>query len=65
MHINGIVAVCKNGGIGLNNKLPWILKKDLQRFKKTTIGNGNNAISMGRNTWDSIPSLNGRDHLIL
>jgi len=65
MHINGIVAVCKNGGIGLNNKLPWILQTDLQRFKKTTIGNGNNAIIMGRNTWDSIPFLNGRDHLIL
>lgn len=54
----------KNGyGIGLNNKLPWNIKEDLQNFKKVTTlvpQDENieymNAVVMGRKTWDSIPS---------
>ena len=65
MYINGIVAMSRNKGIGLNNKIPWRLPEDLNRFKKFTIGSGNNAIVMGRNTWESIPFLTNRDHLIL
>lgn len=49
-----IVAICKNGGIGYKNKIPWHLKKDLQHFKKMTIGNNNNAVIMGNNTWKSL-----------
>ena len=49
-----IVAICKNGGIGYKNKIPWHLKKDLQYFKKMTIGNNNNAVIMGNNTWKSL-----------
>ncbi len=37
--------------IGYNNKLPWHLKTDLQRFRQITSGH---AIIMGRNTFDSI-----------
>jgi len=65
MSINGIMACCKNKGIGKENKLPWNLKEDLNRFKKLTTGSGNNCIIMGRKTWDSINFLKGRDHLIL
>tara|TARA_B110000285_G_C14671323_1_gene400427 strand:+ start:54 stop:377 length:324 start_codon:yes stop_codon:yes gene_type:complete len=65
MHINGIVAMSRNRGIGVNNKLPWKLPEDLSRFKKLTSGTGSNAIIMGRTTWDSIPYLKGRDNLIL
>jgi dihydrofolate reductase len=50
-----IVASCKNFGIGFKNKLPWKLKNELKYFKKLTIGNGNNAIIMGSNTWFSLP----------
>lgn len=50
-----IVVFCKNRGIGFQNSLPWILKSDLKRFQHLTMGNGNNAIIMGRNTWDSLP----------
>ncbi len=39
-----IVANCRNGGIGKNNMLPWNLKPDLNRFKKLTVGEKNNAI---------------------
>ncbi len=62
-----IVAVSKNYGIGINNELPWNISEDLKHFSKTTKGNGNNAIVMGRNTWDSFNGrhLKKRDHLIL
>ena len=62
-----IVAVSKNYGIGINNELPWNISEDLKLFSKTTKGNGNNAIVMGRNTWDSFNGrhLKKRDHLIL
>ena len=49
-----IVAFSRNYGIGYKNKIPWLLKKDLNYFKKLTIGNGNNAVIMGKNTWKSM-----------
>ena len=55
MKLNMIVAVDENNRIGLNNKLPWNNKKDMKYFSKTTKGNGNNAILMGKNTWLSLP----------
>ena len=50
-----IVGFCRNRGIGYQNMLPWHLSEDLKRFKKLTIGTGNNAVIMGRNTWESLP----------
>lgn len=46
-----IVATDKQGGIGINNSLPWHLPEDLAHFKSTTSGH---AIIMGRKTFDSI-----------
>ena len=47
-----IVAYCRQGqGIGKNGVLPWKLRADMKHFKKETIGKGNNAIIMGKNTW--------------
>tara|TARA_Y100000389_G_scaffold202079_1_gene246470 strand:+ start:12307 stop:12831 length:525 start_codon:yes stop_codon:yes gene_type:complete len=62
-----ISAVCKGGGIGLNGSLPWNIKEDLAFFSKQTKGNGNNAVIMGRKTWDSLKGrhLIKRDNLIL
>ena len=54
--MNLIVAYCRNRGIGFKNKLPWKLSSDLNRFKKLTVGDKNNAVVMGRNTWESLPS---------
>ncbi len=66
MKLNMIVAYCENRGIGINNQLPWHFKSDLKKFKMLTIGNKNNAIIMGSNTWKSIgKSLPDRDNLIL
>ena len=55
MKVNLIVAQCRGGGIGLCNELPWVFKKDMKYFRKLTIGKGNNAVVMGRKTWDSLP----------
>tara|TARA_Y100000992_G_scaffold299987_1_gene267737 strand:+ start:679 stop:1233 length:555 start_codon:yes stop_codon:yes gene_type:complete len=53
--IKMIFATDVGYGIGVNNNLPnWKLKGDLSRFKKLTIGKGNNFVIMGRNTWKSI-----------
>lgn len=67
MNYNIIVAICKNNGIGYNNKIPWYIKEDLKLFSKLTRGNNNNAIIMGRNTFESLPNkfLPKRDNLIL
>lgn len=55
-----------NYGIGLNNKLPWKLKKDMDFFKKITIGNNNNSVIMGSNTFKSIKKpLVNRYNIIL
>lgn len=66
-YINIIVACDEKLGIGKNNDIPWHNKEDMKLFKKYTIGNGNNAIIMGRKTLESIPNipLNHRKHLIL
>tara|TARA_B100001758_G_C18367714_1_gene589502 strand:+ start:456 stop:1004 length:549 start_codon:yes stop_codon:yes gene_type:complete len=64
--INIIVAICKNNGIGLNNKLPWHYSSDLKKFKNLTTGNKKNAVIMGKNTYQSInKNLSNRDNLIL
>ena len=58
-----IVAMSKNGVIGINNTLPWHLRDDLQNFKRVTQGK---PIIMGRKTYDSIGRpLPGRSNIIL
>lgn len=65
--MNIIVAKDEMSGIGLDNSLPWKCKGDLKRFSMLTRGNGNNAVLMGKNTWNSLPSkpLLGRENLII
>ena len=46
-----IAAVARNGVIGAENRLPWRLPEDLQRFRQLTVGH---TIVMGRKTWESI-----------
>ena len=63
-----IAAMCSDGGIGYNGQLPWPhCKADMAHFAKRTIGAGNNAIIMGKKTWESIPArpLKRRANLIL
>ncbi len=58
-----IVAMSRNGVIGINNSLPWHLRDDLQHFKRVTHGK---PIIMGRKTYDSLGRpLPGRANIIL
>jgi dihydrofolate reductase len=68
MIVNIIVAYCNNYGIGKENSLVWNIKTDMAKFKKLTIGDTNNAVIMGKNTFLSLHNENGltqRDNLIL
>jgi len=51
-----ILAADLAGGIARGGDLPWHLPADLRFFKRTTVGHGNNAVIMGRGTWESIPT---------
>ncbi|KAL9985504.1 hypothetical protein ACROYT_G007918 [Oculina patagonica] len=54
-----VVAVANEGGIGKNNNLPWRLHGDMKFFSHLTSDvsteGKQNAVIMGRKTWESIP----------
>ncbi|ESK86643.1 dihydrofolate reductase [Moniliophthora roreri MCA 2997] len=54
-----IVASTKTNGIGHQSRLPWRLPKEMAYFARVTSNapeGQRNAVIMGRNTWESIPS---------
>ena len=63
-NVSIIVAVAKNGAIGLNNELLYRLPNDLKRFKALTTGH---TIIMGRKTCESLPkgALPNRRNIVL
>ena len=66
MNFKIIVAVDKNLGIGLKNSLPWKFKSDMHFFREMTIGDKNNAVVMGKNTYLSIgKNLSNRENIVL
>jgi len=72
MKFSIIAAVDEKMGIGTGNRLPWTLAGDLKYFSDVTTiaGEGKiNAVIMGRNTWESLPSkakpLSGRLNVVL
>ena len=63
MIISIIAAMDEQGGIGLENQIPWHLPADLTRFKKLTMGH---HLVAGRKTFQSIGSaLPGRQMVVL
>jgi dihydrofolate reductase len=48
-----IIATNNQNIIGIGNKLPWSIPKEMAHFKKQTM---NQTVVMGRKTWDSIPT---------
>ena len=68
-----IVATCQDNGIGRDNNLPWRLKSELAYFAKMTKTTQDfskqNAVLMGRKTWQSIPArikpLRNRVNIVL
>ena len=64
MRISLIAAMTKDRVIGVNNKMPWYIKEEMQHFKKTTMGK---PIIMGSKTFDALGQkiLPGRKNIIL
>jgi dihydrofolate reductase len=58
-----VVAVGRNGVIGVDGGLPWRIPEDMARFKRLTMGH---ALVMGRETFASIGRpLPGRANIVL
>ncbi len=58
-----VVAVAKNGVIGMKGGMPWHLSSDLKRFKRDTTGK---PVLMGRKTFESIgKALPGRLNIVI
>jgi dihydrofolate reductase len=63
MRISLIVAMDRQNGIGIANRIPWRLPTDLKRFRELTLGH---HLVVGRRTFDSIGRpLPGRKMIIL
>ena len=62
--MNMIIATTKNGIIGIDNKIPWYIKADLQRFRALT---NNHIVIMGRKTFESLPNgpLKNRINIVI
>lgn len=72
MNFSIIVAVDEKMGIGIKNDLPWHLSTDLKQFAAITKDapeGKQNAVIMGRRTWESLPEkyrpLKGRVNVVL
>lgn len=63
MIISLICAASQNGVIGIDNRLPWRLPADMQRFRRLTMGH---PVLMGRKTYQSIGKpLVGRTNIVI
>ena len=61
-----IAARDHNNGIAERGSIPWTCSADMRHFSSTTRGTGNNAVLMGRTTWDTIGRpLPGRLNLVM
>lgn len=62
--ISFVVAIARNGAIGVDGDLPWRLPGDLAFFKRLTMGK---PVIMGRKTWESLPRrpLPGRANIVV
>jgi dihydrofolate reductase len=57
--VTAIAAIDLAGGLARGGTLPWRVPSDLKRFRRLTLGEGRNAVIMGRLTWTS-PEVAGR-----
>ena len=58
-----VVAMARNGVIGIRNGLPWRMRSDLKHFRAATMGK---PLIMGRKTYESIGRpLPGRETVVV
>jgi dihydrofolate reductase len=63
MTLEIIAAVSEMSVIGMNNRLPWHLPHDFQRFRRLTFGH---SVIMGRRTWEGLCNpLDGRQNIVI
>lgn len=63
-----VVACDRSMGIGRLGQLPWYNSEDFKIFKKLTMGQGQNVVIMGLNTWRTClkeKPLPGRLNIVL
>ncbi len=70
MGFSVMVACTADGGIGRDGNIPWYCSKDLKYFQKITTeceDGKQNAVIMGRKTWESLPKkpLKNRKNIVL
>ena len=69
--ISLILATMFDGGIGIDDTMPWYIPQEFKKFKEITSKVHNtskiNAVVMGRNTWESLPKrpLQNRLNIVL
>jgi len=59
--MKAIIAINKEGYIGLNSTLPWKSPDDLKHFKQLTLGCN---LLVGYNTYIKLPKLSGRNVIL-
>jgi dihydrofolate reductase len=59
--MKAILAVNNKGYIGLKGRLPWRCSKDLEHFKKETMGG---KLLVGYRTAQNLPKLPGRELIV-
>tara|TARA_Y100000031_G_C8092437_1_gene324800 strand:+ start:219 stop:722 length:504 start_codon:yes stop_codon:yes gene_type:complete len=61
-----VAAISENNVIGKSGEIPWIIPKDMSRFKRMTTGY---PVIMGRKTYESLPDqfrpLPNRENFVL
>ena len=62
MSWSAIAAMAENRAIGIDGRLPWRSRGDLQHFKLFTQGK---TILVGRKTYESLPPLPGRRVIVM
>ena len=68
MNFNIITSICRKGGIGYKGNVPWTNSNKYDMlFSKLTRGNGNNALLMDQNKFDTsiMLPLMKRFHMVL
>ena len=60
-----VVAACRNRGTGYKNKLPWSIKKEMEYFKKLTIGHDTKINDNNKNDDKGNDIVNNKNAVVM